>query len=150
MLYGQVGKGDDDHKWWDPAEVLPMARPAYKIDATCGGSDLARETAAAMAASSMVFRPTDSAYADKLLTSGTVSKLTWKRGKAVKASFTGKGTSVLDYDLQTGVTQNPVSGRLVSGAAGVCFECTSSTRNGSDGKLFSAKGADCAAPPTCP
>ena len=36
-----------------------MARPAYKIDATCGGSELAAETAAAMAASSMVFRPTD-------------------------------------------------------------------------------------------
>lgn len=67
VLYGQVGKGDDDHKWWGPAEVLPMARPAYKIDASCGGSDLAGETAAAMAASSMVFRPTDAAYADKLL-----------------------------------------------------------------------------------
>ncbi|WP_231926821.1 glycoside hydrolase family 9 protein [Micromonospora siamensis] len=68
VLYGQVGKGDDDHKWWGPAEVLPMARPAYKIDASCGGADLAGETAAAMAASSMVFRPTDAAYADKLLT----------------------------------------------------------------------------------
>ena len=68
VLYGQVGKGDDDHKWWGPAEVMPMARPAYKIDATCGGSDLAGETAAAMAASSIVFRPTDAAYADKLLT----------------------------------------------------------------------------------
>nr|WP_239140327.1 glycoside hydrolase family 9 protein [Plantactinospora endophytica] len=68
VLYGQVGKGDDDHKWWGPAEVLPMARPAYKIDASCGGSDLAGETAAAMAASSMVFRPTDPTYADRLLT----------------------------------------------------------------------------------
>lgn len=68
VLYGQVGKGDDDHKWWGPAEVLPMARPAYKIDASCGGADLAGETAAAMAASSMVFRPTDATYADKLLT----------------------------------------------------------------------------------
>ena len=68
VLYGQVGKGDDDHKWWGPAEVLPMARPAYKIDASCGGSDLAAETAAAMAASSIVFRPTDPAYADQLLT----------------------------------------------------------------------------------
>ena len=68
VLYGQVGKGDDDHKWWGPAEVLPMARPAYKIDASCGGADLAGETAAAMAASSMVFRPTDAAYADKLVT----------------------------------------------------------------------------------
>ncbi|WFE60750.1 glycoside hydrolase family 9 protein [Micromonospora sp. WMMD712] len=68
VLYGQVGKGDDDHKWWGPAEVMPMARPAYKIDSSCGGADLAGETAAAMAASSMVFRPTDAAYADKLLT----------------------------------------------------------------------------------
>ncbi|MFC5923224.1 glycoside hydrolase family 9 protein [Micromonospora vulcania] len=67
VLYGQVGKGDDDHKWWGPAEVLPMARPAYKIDASCGGADLAGETAAAMAASSMVFRPTDATYADRLL-----------------------------------------------------------------------------------
>ncbi|WP_121159194.1 glycoside hydrolase family 9 protein [Micromonospora pisi] len=67
VLYGQVGKGDDDHKWWGPAEVLPMARPAYKIDASCGGADLAGETAAAMAASSMVFRPTDPAYADRLV-----------------------------------------------------------------------------------
>jgi endoglucanase len=68
VLYGQVGKGDDDHKWWGPAEVMPMARPAYKIDASCGGTELAAETAAAMAASSMVFRPTDPAYADTLLT----------------------------------------------------------------------------------
>ncbi|WP_444950480.1 glycoside hydrolase family 9 protein [Micromonospora ureilytica] len=67
VLYGQVGKGDDDHKWWGPAEVMQMARPAYKIDASCGGADLAGETAAAMAASSMVFRPTDATYADKLL-----------------------------------------------------------------------------------
>ncbi|GHJ43197.1 hypothetical protein Cs7R123_05390 [Catellatospora sp. TT07R-123] len=68
VLYGQIGKGDDDHKWWGPAEVMPMARPAYKIDATCGGADLAGETAAAMAASSMVFRPTDPTYADTLVT----------------------------------------------------------------------------------
>jgi endoglucanase len=68
VLYGQVGKGDDDHRWWGPAEMLPMARPAYRIDASCGGSELAAETAAAMAASSMVFRPTDAAYANTLLT----------------------------------------------------------------------------------
>ncbi len=68
VLYGQVGKGDDDHKWWGSPEVMQMARPAYKIDATCGGSDLAGETAAAMAAASMAFRPKDPAYADTLLT----------------------------------------------------------------------------------
>ncbi|MFF0772013.1 glycoside hydrolase family 9 protein [Nonomuraea wenchangensis] len=68
VLYGQVGNGGTDHAWWGPAEAMQMARPAYKIDASCGGSDLAGETAAAMAASSMIFRPTNAAYADTLLT----------------------------------------------------------------------------------
>ncbi|MFI6481124.1 glycoside hydrolase family 9 protein [Nonomuraea sp. NPDC050663] len=68
VLYGQIGHGGQDHAWWGPAEVMPMARPAFKIDATCGGSDLAAETAAAMAASSIVFRPTDAAYANTLVT----------------------------------------------------------------------------------
>ena len=89
-------------------------------------------------------------YADKGLFTGTVSKLSWKRGKDLKATLTGKGPSVLDYDLQTGVAQNPVYGQLVSGQTGICFECASGTRDGSDGKLFSAKGADCPAPASCP
>ncbi|MBB5871750.1 hypothetical protein F4553_005129 [Allocatelliglobosispora scoriae] len=68
VLYGQVGGGSADHAWWGSAEVMKMARPAYKIDASCGGSDLAGETAAAMAASSMVFRATDPTYANTLVT----------------------------------------------------------------------------------
>ena len=68
VLYGQVGNGGTDHAWWGPAEVMPMARPAYRIDASCGGADLAGETAAAMASSAMVFRPTDAAYANTLIT----------------------------------------------------------------------------------
>ncbi|WP_127937245.1 glycoside hydrolase family 9 protein [Nonomuraea polychroma] len=68
VLYGQVGNGGTDHAWWGPAEAMQMNRPAYKIDASCGGSDLAGETAAAMAASSIVFRPTNPTYADTLVT----------------------------------------------------------------------------------
>src|SRR5690606_17468505 len=68
VLYGQVGNGGTDHAWWGPAEAMSMARPAYKIDASCGGSDLAGETAAAMAAASIVFRPTDPTHADTLVT----------------------------------------------------------------------------------
>ena len=68
VLYGQVGNGGTDHAWWGPAEAMPMARPAYRIDASCGGSDLAGETAAALAATSMVFRQTDPGYANTLLT----------------------------------------------------------------------------------
>jgi len=71
-LYGQVGLGGPDHKWWGPPEVMhhqiPLAmRPSFKIDLDCPGVDLAAETAAAMAASSMVFEPEDSGYAATLL-----------------------------------------------------------------------------------
>jgi endoglucanase len=66
-LYGQIGGGGIDHAWWGPAEVMQMARPSFRITSSCPGSDLAGETAAAMAASSIVFRPTDPAYADTLL-----------------------------------------------------------------------------------
>ncbi len=66
-LWGQVGHGATDHAWWGPAEVMPMARPAYKIDAQHPGSELAGEAAAALASTSMVFRETDASYADLLL-----------------------------------------------------------------------------------
>ena len=71
VLWGQVGAGTPDHNWWAPAEnvALQMTRPSFKIDTSCPGSDLAGETAAAMAASSMVFRANgDAAYANTLLT----------------------------------------------------------------------------------
>ena len=66
-LYGQVGNGGTDHAWWGPAEVMQMARPSYRVTTTCPGSDIAGETAAAMAAASMAFRPTDPTYANTLL-----------------------------------------------------------------------------------
>ncbi|WP_132702569.1 glycoside hydrolase family 9 protein [Reinekea marinisedimentorum] len=66
-LYGQVGNGGYDHAWWGSAEVMTMDRPAYKIDADNPGSDLAGETAAALAAISMVFADDDPDYAAELL-----------------------------------------------------------------------------------
>ncbi len=65
-LYGQVGKGSTDHSWWGSAEVMRMARPSYKVDAQNPGSDLAGETAAALAAISMVFADDDPTYAAQL------------------------------------------------------------------------------------
>ncbi len=67
-LYVQVGNGGIDHSWWGPVEVYPRAAPAYKIDASCGGSEVAAETAAAMAAASMVFKAADPVYSATLLT----------------------------------------------------------------------------------
>lgn len=45
---------------------MTMSRPAYKIDTGSPGSDLAAETAAAMAAGSIVFRNSNQTYADIL------------------------------------------------------------------------------------
>jgi endoglucanase len=68
-LWGQVGIGGNDHAFWGSAEVMHLRtnRASFRIHSGCGGSDLAAETAAAMAASSIVFRPTDAAYANTLV-----------------------------------------------------------------------------------
>ncbi|XP_014214612.1 uncharacterized protein LOC106643815 [Copidosoma floridanum] len=67
VLYGQVGDFDVDHLYWGRPEELNGTRPAYKIDAEHPGSELAGETAAALAASSILFRATDGPYSEKLL-----------------------------------------------------------------------------------
>ena len=67
-LYGQVGNGGTDHAWWGPVEVMQMTRPSYRVTTSCPGSDLAGETAAALAAASIAFRPTNATYANTLLT----------------------------------------------------------------------------------
>jgi len=72
VLYGQVGHGQDDHSWWGPAEVLDRQshaaanRPSFAITSSCPGSDLAGETAAALAAISIVFKTDDPTYAATL------------------------------------------------------------------------------------
>ncbi|XP_069943484.1 uncharacterized protein [Cherax quadricarinatus] len=67
-FYGQVGEGNADHAYWGRPEEMTMARPSYKIDSSAPGSDLAAETAAALAAASIVFKEVDSAYASQMLT----------------------------------------------------------------------------------
>ncbi len=70
VLYGQVSSGAKDHQWWGAAEVVDreMERPAYKIDTSCPGTELAAETAAAMASASILFRKNgDRDYADLLV-----------------------------------------------------------------------------------
>ena len=66
-FYGQVGDAAVDHQYWGRPEDMTMPRPAYSIDPENPGSDLAAETAAALAAASILFRATDAAYADQLL-----------------------------------------------------------------------------------
>lgn len=68
VFYGQVGDGYADHSWWGRPEDMTMSRPAYKLTTSAPGSDLAAETAAALAASSILFKDAgDTTYATTLL-----------------------------------------------------------------------------------
>ncbi|KAK4290658.1 hypothetical protein Pmani_036457 [Petrolisthes manimaculis] len=62
VFYGQVGNGQLDHSYWGRPEDMTMNRPAYKITQNKPGSDLAGETAAALAAAAILFQQSDSTY----------------------------------------------------------------------------------------
>ena len=66
-LYAQVGDGNTDHGYWYPPEYINYKYPSYKIDESGPGSELAAETAASLAAASLVFKDEDSAYSETLL-----------------------------------------------------------------------------------
>ena len=66
-LVGQIGGGSLDHAWWGPVEVMQMERPSYSISTSKPGSDLAGQTAAALASIAIVFKGVDDAYAATLL-----------------------------------------------------------------------------------
>lgn len=66
-LYIQIGDGDADHAFWGRPEEMSMNRPAIKLDASNGGSDIAGETAAALAAGYIVFQDIDPGFADDCL-----------------------------------------------------------------------------------
>ncbi|XP_042519347.1 endoglucanase 11 [Macadamia integrifolia] len=67
VLWAEVGDGDTDHYCWQRPEDMTTSRQAYKIDENNPGSDLAGETAAAMAAASIVFRKSNPHYSHLLL-----------------------------------------------------------------------------------
>lgn len=68
VLFGEVGDGDSDHSCWQRPEDMTTPRATYKIDNQHPGSDLAAETAAALASASIAFSPTNPSYASLLLT----------------------------------------------------------------------------------
>ena len=62
-LYGQVGIGKVDHARWGRPEDITWKRPAFFITDEKPGSDLAGQTAAALAASSILLREDDPKFA---------------------------------------------------------------------------------------
>ncbi|XP_075091321.1 endoglucanase 2-like [Nicotiana tabacum] len=67
VLYIQVGDPKLDHTCWERPEVMTGKRPLTQVNATYPGTDVAAETAAAMAAASLVFKSIDSVYSENLL-----------------------------------------------------------------------------------
>ncbi len=54
-----MGNATADHDIWVRPQDMAMPRPAWSITPTKPGSDLAGETAAAMAAASILFKAQD-------------------------------------------------------------------------------------------
>ncbi|KAE9460462.1 hypothetical protein C3L33_07637, partial [Rhododendron williamsianum] len=66
-IFVQVGDANKDHACWERPEDMDTPRSVFKIDTNSPGSDVAAETAAALAAASLVFKTTDPIYAKLLL-----------------------------------------------------------------------------------
>ncbi|KNA13328.1 hypothetical protein SOVF_116040 [Spinacia oleracea] len=66
-LYVGVGDPISDHKCWERPEDMDTPRTVYSVSPSNPGSDVAGETAAALAAASIVFRRSDRRYASMLL-----------------------------------------------------------------------------------
>ena len=67
LFIGQVGNGVEDHKFWGRPENMTMDRPVYFLDPSKPGSDLAGESAAALAAASIIFKDSDPTYSSLCL-----------------------------------------------------------------------------------
>lgn len=86
-LYVQVGDPVQDHQCWVRPENMRTPRTVLQIDENTPGTEIAAETAAAMAASSIVFRSFDHAYARRLLNK---AKLLFVFAKSHKGTFDGE------------------------------------------------------------
>ncbi|KMZ64753.1 endo-beta-1,4-glucanase, family GH9 [Zostera marina] len=67
VLFVQVGDPKIDHKCWERPEEMTEERPLLQINQTFPGTEVAAETAAALAAASIVFRRGDPSYSTLLL-----------------------------------------------------------------------------------
>ncbi|KDP22411.1 hypothetical protein JCGZ_26242 [Jatropha curcas] len=66
-VVAQIGQPYSDHNCWERPEDMDTLRTTYVVNRTHPGSEVSAETAAALAASSLVFKTRDSAYSNILL-----------------------------------------------------------------------------------
>lgn len=67
VCFLQVGEANKDHSCWERPEDMDTPRSVFKIDKNTPGSDVAAETAAALASASLVFRRSDPTYSKLLV-----------------------------------------------------------------------------------
>ncbi|XP_068646688.1 endoglucanase 24-like [Aristolochia californica] len=67
VLVIQVGDPETDHKCWERPEAMTEDRPLIQVNTSYPGTEVAAETAAALAAASLVFKDVDSKYSSSLL-----------------------------------------------------------------------------------
>ncbi|KAL8060326.1 hypothetical protein ABFX02_02G017800 [Erythranthe guttata] len=70
-IFVQVGDPIADHNCWERPEDMDTSRTVYTVEAPNPASDVAGETAAALAAASIAFRSSDPGYAETLLRTAT-------------------------------------------------------------------------------
>ncbi|KAI3446176.1 hypothetical protein Pfo_002841 [Paulownia fortunei] len=70
-IFVQVGDPIIDHNCWERPEDMDTARTVYTVDAPNPASDVAGETAAALAAASIAFRSSDPGYSETLFRTST-------------------------------------------------------------------------------
>ncbi|KAJ0910429.1 putative cellulase [Helianthus annuus] len=67
VIYVQVGDATKDHACWERPEDMDTPKNRLKIDRNTPGTEVAAETAAALASASLVFRKSDRTYSKLLL-----------------------------------------------------------------------------------
>ncbi|KAF3775790.1 Endoglucanase 16 [Nymphaea thermarum] len=87
LVWVQVGDPVADHQCWTRPENMNTPRTLYNIDHNTPGTEIAAETAAAFAASSIVFRKADHPYSRRLLNK---AKLLFKFAVEHKGSYDGE------------------------------------------------------------
>ncbi|XP_048335449.2 endoglucanase 2-like isoform X2 [Ziziphus jujuba] len=99
VLYIQVGDPKLDHDCWQRPETMTEKRPAIQINASFPGTEVAAETAAAMASASLVFKKINSSYSDLLLTH---AKLLFSFADTYRGSYSISVPKVQEYYNSTG------------------------------------------------
>lgn len=125
--YVQCGNGHAGHDYWGRAEDMNPNRPTYKVNARHPGSDVAGETAAAMAAGSIAFKSKDSAYSIQLL---TASKSLYAFAKAHRGKYSDSVPDANEFYASSGYEDELCT------AAAWLYKATNQTHYLNDAKHF--------------